>query len=173
MTTPSPTRQVTEFERQLLTLSFAMQDAMSKPEHAVGPAPNCRNRLAQGVAEIDILISADRQHENAFGHSCWELRASEGSLVDVARQEFYPCLELERGGQVTLNTIAALIEDCEPGLAETARSLADQSGTAVEQYEEIVPDAWDIWANTPTWLKGLGMGLGLLLLLNAANLVKK
>ena len=167
------TRVTTEFERQLLTLSFDLQDAMNKPGYDTGPAPTCQQRLAQAVAEIDLLISADRQHENAFGHSCWSLRASEGSLLDVARQEFYPCLELEQGGQVVLLSVAELVEPCEPGLAETARSLADQTATAVEQFEEIVPDAWDIWANTPTWVKGLGLALGALFLLNAANLVKK
>ena len=166
---------MTQFERDIRALQYSLEDAMDKPGYDVpgDDGRTCRERLVLSIAELEQLILAHVQHENELGYSCWSVRASEGSLIDWTLQGIGLCRELEAGGSVALRSVAHWIEPCEPGLAEVARSLAEQGDTAVELYEEVAPDALTVWANTPQWVKLLGLGLGALFLINAANLVRK
>ena len=134
------------YYEQILTLNFALQDAMS--EH--GGAD--RDKLARAVADLDLLAGPAIR-------ACWDSRPGVdqgGALAAYWASEFTPgtsCAEADQLTAQLLRQIADDIESIEPGQAEVARSLADQADTAGEQLEIIVPDAGDLWRESPDWLK--------------------
>jgi hypothetical protein len=162
---------MSNYEKGLRRLQMNLEGARAKPEHQVARSDglSCSDRIMQAINEIEALIRADVAHEDALGYSCWQVRAESGSLIDWTLQGIGLCRDLEGGGQMTMLSVADLIQPCEPGLADTARSLAGEAATAGETYKDIEPDLADVWRNTPAWVKGLG---GLVLLLTVKDLVK-
>jgi hypothetical protein len=117
------------FYSQLLTYSFALQDAMSKytpgsPEHTA---------LAVGVGDLDVLLAQENIRAN-----CWENRTDTGSLIDRAEYELYGCAEADEVVAQLVGNVARSVQAFEPGLAETGLALADQTLTAIEEHSAVV-----------------------------------
>lgn len=147
---------------QIVGFNFQLQDAMSDHSGAN------RNKLAQAVADLDLLASGEATR------NCWDSRPGVGSGLQsfsVYWASEYTsgtsCGDLDELTAQLLRQIAADIQSFEPGLAEIARSLADQADTATEQLDVITPDASDIWQSTPDWLKIGGAAVAALLLIRA------
>ena len=148
------------YYEQILGLNFQIQDAMS--EHT----GTRRDILAAAVADLDLLASGDATR------NCWDARPGAGSGADTFlvywASEYTggtTCGELDTLTAQLLRQIATSIEDFEPGIAEVARSLADQADTAQEQLDVITPAAADLWRESPDWIKYGAAALAALLLI--------
>jgi hypothetical protein len=147
---------------KILELNFELQDAMS--EHTGAN----RDKLALAVRDLDLLAHGDATQ------NCWDARPAVGSAADLFLVYWgsqytsgTSCGELDTLTAQLLRQIADNIAGFEPGLAEVARSLADQADTAGEQLGIIEPDIGDVWEQSPDWIKYGALGIAALLLIRA------
>ena len=117
------------FYTQLLSYSFALQDAMSD----YPPGSTEHSALAVGVGDLDVLLSQENLRAN-----CWENRTDTGSLIDRAQYELYNCADADVTVAELVGNVARSIQSFEPGLAETGLALADETITSAEQHSAVV-----------------------------------
>ena len=132
-------------------------------------SPDQRRTLNALLQEIDAALANDQAvgfWNSAEQCQDWQVGITQGEIGAsvnfwaVCEDWAYQVRQKLEAAQIYLASIG------QPGLAEVAGSLAEQSATFVEQSDAVVPDDLSTWLDsTPAWLKYGAPALLVLLLL--------
>lgn len=130
-------------------------------------APPLDQQLDDHLSGLDAAVADDAAVWGPWGaQSCidWQLGQSQGELG--ANVNYWAmCDEWEEGVRYQLQALQIFLSaNGLTGEAAEAGWLVEQSTTASEQASGVVPDAVDIWQDTPDWIKLGGLAALALLL---------